>query len=131
MAERKEILKEIEETLGMVPSFMKEVPPGALEGFWENFRDFYFAETQIPNKYKDLIGLAVSGATRCSYCTLFHTEGAKLHGATEEEIAEASYMGSFTMLGSTFLNAQSTDYETFKNETLQIVENAKAQTQTA
>jgi len=38
-----------------------------------------------------------------------HTEAAKLYGATDAEIAEASLMGGFTMLGSTFLNAQQTD----------------------
>ncbi|MFG3405457.1 carboxymuconolactone decarboxylase family protein [Streptomyces sp. NPDC048142] len=27
--------------------------------------------------------------TKCRYCTLFHTEAAKLFGATDEEIQEA------------------------------------------
>ena len=53
------------------------MPPTLLEGFWSTMRDFQLAETTIPNKYKELIGLAVSGATRCKYCTLFHAEAAK------------------------------------------------------
>lgn len=110
---------------------MREVPPSALGPFWGIFRDFYLAETKIPNKYKELIGLGVSGATRCGYCTLFHTEGARLHGATDDEIAEASFMAGVTMLGSTFLNAQQTDYERFRKETEQIVNHVRSQSQTS
>ena len=102
------------------------MPDGALQGFWITMRDFYLGETKIPNKYKDLIGLAVSGATRCKYCALFHTELAKLNGATDAEIAEASAVGGVTMLGSTFVNAQQIDYEQFRKETLAIVEYAKS-----
>jgi AhpD family alkylhydroperoxidase len=127
MATQEEIRKEVKDTFGFVPTWFEELPPEGLEGFWSNFRDFHFAETNIPNKYKELIGLAVSGATRCHYCTMFHTEAARLHGATDEEIAEASYMAGWTMHSSTFLNAHQTDFETFKKETLQAVENIKSQ----
>jgi len=101
------------------------MPEGGASGFWTLARDFWLAETEIPNKYKELIGLAVSGATRCHYCALFHTEAAKMFGATDEEIAEASMMGSLTMLGSTFINSQQMDYEKFKKETLGIVKYVK------
>ncbi len=117
--------KEVEQTLGCVPEWIKQMPDGGAEGFWTMARDFWLAETDIPNKYKELIGLAVSGATRCQYCALFHTEAAKMFGATDAEIAEASMMGSLTMLGSTFVQAQQTDYEQFKNETLGIIEYVK------
>jgi len=70
------------------------MPELGLNGFWGLMRIFYLAETQIPNKYKELIGLAVSGATRCKCCALFHTEAAKVFGATDAEIAEASLMGA-------------------------------------
>jgi AhpD family alkylhydroperoxidase len=68
----------------------------------------------------------VSGATRCRYCALFHTEAAKLFGASDEEIAEASMMAALTMAGSTFLNAQQVDYDTFRRETLDAVAYARA-----
>jgi AhpD family alkylhydroperoxidase len=106
---------------------VEDVPEPALSGFWGLFRDFYLAETKIPNKYKELIGLAVSGATRCRYCQLFHAEGARLHGATDEEIAEAAMMSGVTMMGSTFLNTMGTDYEQFRQETLEIVSYVKQQ----
>lgn len=119
------VYREIEEAFGLVPGWVRQMPDASLTGFWALFRDFYLAETKIPNKYKELIGLAVSGATRCRYCALFHTESARLYGATDDEIAEASMMASVTMMTSTFLNAQQTDYETFRKETLDIVRYVK------
>jgi AhpD family alkylhydroperoxidase len=121
MMKRQEANKEITEALGLVPQWMEQLPDGALQGFWGIARDFWLKETKIPNKYKELIGIAVSGATRCKYCVLFHTEAARLFGATDEEIAEASMMSSLTMCASTFINAQQIDYEKFRQETRDIV----------
>jgi AhpD family alkylhydroperoxidase len=112
---------------GKVPEWIRLMPDTAIGGFWLQFRDFYFAETKIPNKYKELIGLGVAGATRCRYCALFHTEAARLNGATDEEIAEASMMAGHTMMASTFLNAQQVDYDVFRREMQEIVSYAKKQ----
>jgi AhpD family alkylhydroperoxidase len=128
-ANREEILGEIQETFGLVPEWMKGLPQPSIEGYWKLFRDFHLAETQIPNKYKELIGIAVSGATRCRYCVLFHTESARLHGATDEEINEASMAGAVTMLGSTYLNAYQVDYDQFAKETESIVSYVKEKQQ--
>ena len=121
MVTKQETFEEVEKAFGRVPSWLREVPDSAVESVWGLMRDFYLAETSIPNKYKELIGVAVSGATRCKYCALFHTEAAKLYGATANEIAEASLMGGITMQLSTFINAQQTDYEQFRRETADIV----------
>jgi AhpD family alkylhydroperoxidase len=121
MTKRQETYKEITEALGLVPQWMDQMPEGGLQGFWGMARDFWLKETKIPNKYKELIGVAVSGATRCKYCVLFHTEAARLFGATDEEIAEASMMSGVTMVGSTFINAQQIDYEKFRQETRDII----------
>ena len=121
--------REIEQTLGQVPEWIKQMPESGASGFWGIARDFWLADTKIPNKYKELIGLAVSGATRCKYCALFHTEAARLFGASDEEISEASFMGSLTMMGSTFINAQQIDYEQFRQETLSIVRYVKDHSQ--
>ena len=85
------------------------------------------AETAIPNKYKELIGLAVSGATRCRYCAYFHAEAARLFGASEQEISEASLMAKHTMAWSTYLNAMSVDYEEFVAEFRQIADYVRSQ----
>ena len=124
-----DVFRDVEQVLGQVPSWIREMPPEGLVGFWSLMKEFYLAETRIPNKYKELIGLAVSGATRCKYCALFHTEAAKVFGATDAEIAEASLMGGMTMCASTWLNAQQTDYETFAKETREIIEYVRAHQQ--
>lgn len=131
IVKRVEILREIEQSFGLVPAWVQQVPDVALGSFWGLMRDFYLGETKLPNKTKELIGIAVSGATRCKYCQLFHAEGAKLAGATDEEIAEASFMGGVTMMSSTFLNAQGIDYDDFKDETRRIVAHVKKQLKAA
>jgi AhpD family alkylhydroperoxidase len=122
---RQDVYKELKDALGLVPEWMEQMPEGVLQGFWVQARDFWLKETKIPNKYKELIGVAVSGATRCKYCTLFHTEAARLFGATDEEIAEASAMGAITMMGSTFINSQQIDYGKFREETRSIIAHVK------
>ena len=121
MATREEVYTEVKGLFGLVPTWLKEVPESALGGFWAQMRDFCFAETRIPNKYKELIGIAVAGTTRCRYCTLFYTAAARMHGATDEEIAEANMFAALTTQASTFLNAQMADYDTWEKETEQIV----------
>jgi AhpD family alkylhydroperoxidase len=125
MQTREQAYAEIKSALGLVPQWIEQMPEGGLQGFWTMARDFWLKETKIPNKYKELIGVAVSGATRCKYCALFHTEAARLFGATDAEIAEASMMGALSMYGSTFINAQQIDYETFRRETRDIIAHVK------
>ena len=122
---KSKVEQEMMEAFGLVPSWVSLMPEAAIEGFWAQMRDFQLAETKIPNKYKELIGVAVSGATRCKYCALFHTEAARLFGATDEEVAEASAMGAITMMGSTFINSQQIDYEKFRQETRDIISHVK------
>jgi AhpD family alkylhydroperoxidase len=125
---RSAVRSEIQQAFGQVPSWVEEIPDAALEGFWTTMRDFQLGQTAIPNKYKELIGLGVSGATRCRYCALFHTEAAKLFGATDEEISEAAMMAAHTMSASTFLNAMQTDYDQFRRETLDAISYVRAHT---
>src|SRR6476469_800537 len=91
LEERHEVERDIEETLGLVPDFFRRVPDYLLPTEWASFKSLELSDqTAIPNKYKELIGLAVSGATRCRYCVHFHTEAARLFGATEEEVTETA-----------------------------------------
>jgi AhpD family alkylhydroperoxidase len=124
---RAEVDRDIEETLGLVPTFFKTVPDYLIESEWQSFKSLELAETAIPNKYKELIGLAVSGATRCRYCAYFHTEAAKLFGATDEEVNEACLIAKNTMAWSTYLNAMQFDYDQFKEEFDRSVEYVREQ----
>jgi AhpD family alkylhydroperoxidase len=126
---RIEVEAECREILGLVPQFLADVPDYLIESEWESFKNLELSDrTAIPNKYKELIGLAVSGATRCRYCAYFHTEAAKLFGATEEEIREAALMAKHTMGWSTYLNAAQYDYDEFTKEFDKVAEHIRAQT---
>lgn len=113
---RTEIYKDMEETLGLVPTFLKSVPDSTLEEEWSIFKKLQLAETAIPNKYKELIGLGISAVSKCRYCTLFHTEVAKLAGATDEEIEEAVHYAKASAGWSAYLNGLQIDYDEFKDE---------------
>ena len=125
---RADVEHDVEQTLGLVPMFFKDLPDSLVESEWSSFKNLQLSdETAIPNKYKELIGLAVSGATRCRYCAYFHTEAARLFGATDEEITEASLIAKNTMGWSTFLNSMQYDFDEFKEEFDRIAEHVRAQ----
>jgi AhpD family alkylhydroperoxidase len=125
---RDEVERDVEETLGLVPMWITDLPDPIVESEWTTFKNLQLSDqTAIPNKYKELIGVAVSGATRCRYCVYFHAEAARLFGATDEEITEASLMAKHTMGWSTFLNSMQYDYDEFVREFDQIAEHVRAQ----
>jgi AhpD family alkylhydroperoxidase len=113
---REQIYKEMKEAFGLVPSFFKLVPDVTLEHEWGLFKAIQMEETAIPNKYKELIGVGISAALRCRYCSLFHTEMAKLNGATDAEIEEAVHYAKSSAGWSTYLNGMQVDYDQFKKE---------------
>ena len=83
----------------------------AAGGQWAAHRDFELAETAIPNKYKELIGLAVAAHIKCRYCIYFHQQAAIAHGATDEELKEACAMGGLTVQFSNAITGMRYDYE--------------------
>jgi len=85
-----------------------------------------FDEGPIPNKYRELMGIGISAVTRCKYCAFFHTEMAKLYGATKEEIEDAVHYAKSSAGWSTYLNGLQFDYDEFKNEILQACEHVRS-----
>jgi AhpD family alkylhydroperoxidase len=125
---RPDVERDIEQTLGLVPEFMRRVPDYLLPTEWASFKSLELSDqTAIPNKYKEMIGLAVSGATRCRYCTYFHTEAARLFGATDEEITETALIAKNTMGWSTYLNTLQFDHDAFVKEFDQITAHVREQ----
>ena len=122
---REDIYKEMKEMFGLVPSFFKLVPDSTLEHEWELFKAIQLNETVIPNKYKELIGVGISAAVRCKYCSLFHTEMAKLNGATDAEIEEAVHYTKSSAGWSAYLNGMQVDYDQFKKEVRQACDHAR------
>ena len=125
---RPDVDQEIESTLGLVPEFFRRVPDYLIPTEWASFKNLELSDrTAIPNKYKELIGLAVSGATRCRYCAYFHTEAARLFGASDDEITEAALIAKNTMGWSTYLNTLQFDYDQFVEEFDQIAAHVREQ----
>ena len=122
---RQQVYKDIEEMMGVVPSFLKALPDSSLELEWQTMKQTQMEPGPIPNKYRELIGLAVAAATRCRYCTFFHTEMAKLNGASAAEIEDAVHFAKSSMGWSTYLNGMQMDYEQFKSEVLKAVAHAR------
>ena len=114
--DRKAIYKEIEEMFGLVPGFFKIIPDSSLEMEWKLFKQVQFNEGPIPNKYRELMGVAISAVTKCHYCAFFHTELAKLNGATDEEIEDAVHYAKSSTGWSTYLNGLQVDFDQFKSE---------------
>lgn len=122
---RKEIYQEIEQFFGLVPAMYRAVPDSALELEWKLFRKLHMDEGPIPNKYRELIGVAIAAATRCRYCSYYHTELAKLNGATDAEIEDAVHFAKSTAGWSTYVNGLQLDYEEFKGEIDQACEHVR------
>jgi AhpD family alkylhydroperoxidase len=122
---RTEIERDIRTTLGIVPGFFERIPTAALAHEWPLFKHFELGETHIPQKYKQLLALAVHAETKCRYCTLFHTELAKLFGATDEEIQEAVHFAKHTVSWSVYLNGIRYDLGRFEDELAQVVDHAR------
>ena len=123
---RQEVYREIEEMFGQVPTFMKALPDESIEAEWKLFKQIQFDEGPIPNKYRELIGVAISAVTRCRYCAYYHTEVAKLHGATDEEIQDAVHYAKSSSGWSTWLNGLQFDFDQFKSEISQACEHVAA-----
>ncbi len=125
MKSRDQIYNEVKETFGLVPSFLKTIPESTLEHEWELFKKIQIEAGAIPNKYRELIGLGLSAVSKCRYCTLFHTEMAKLFGATDREIEEAVHYAKSSAGWSAYLNGMQVDYDEFKDELRRAGEHVK------
>ncbi len=107
---------DVEATLGFVPGFLDALPEEDLVNEWPTFKKYNVGETQIPAKYRELMGLAVAANIKCPYCQYFHREAAKMHGASEAELAEVDFLASITARYSAMLHAQHYDEATFTEE---------------
>ena len=117
---------DIEKTLGFVPEFFKSAPQTLLPAFWNSLKSLQLnPATKLDGKTKELIGLAVAAQIPCEYCIYFHTEAAKLNGATDEEVKEAVAMAGVTRMASTIMNGNQVDKAQFKKDTQHIVENVR------
>jgi len=110
-------LKDIQSTMGGVPSFVKQFPKAGLPGAWAEVKAIELSDkTALTPKEKSLISLAVAAQIPCSYCIWSDTENAKHAGATDQEIQEAVTMAALTRHWSTIFNGMQVDLDQFKKE---------------
>ena len=118
---RSQVYKDIESKLGTVPTFFKSLPDETLALEWELMQRVQMEPGAIPNKFRELIGVGIAATTRCRYCIYFHTEMARLAGASDAEIEDAVHFAKSSAGWSTYLNGMQLDLDEFKGEVDQAV----------
>lgn len=85
----------------------KDQTPDILAAF-VNFDGAVFAAEgrEIPLKYRELIAVAVATTTQCVYCIEAHAERAVKAGASEAELAEASWVATALRAGGGFAHGR-------------------------
>lgn len=58
------------------------------------------ADGALPKKTKELIAVAVALTTQCQYCLTIHSEMARKAGATDEELAEVTFVAAALRAGA-------------------------------
>jgi AhpD family alkylhydroperoxidase len=124
---RDQVYAEMTQMFGLVPSFFKLVPDNSLELEWKLFKTVQFDEGPIPNKYRELIGIGISAITKCEYCIQYHTEVARLNGATEAEIEDAVHYAKSSAGWSAYLNGMQVDKQQFAAELAQVADYVRGQ----
>ncbi|KDE58028.1 alkylhydroperoxidase [Halostagnicola sp. A56] len=118
---------EIQEYLGVVPSWIEALPDAAADHSWNVVRDLQLGETDLTRREKALVGVGASAAIQCPYCIHFHREEAKLEEVTEAELAEAFALAGNVRYFSTVLHGVEMDHEEFEAETESIVDHINEQ----
>jgi len=119
---RQQVYQDIEQKLGIVPTFFKHLPDNSLQLEWELMQRVQMDEGPIPNKYRELMGVGIAAVERCRYCSYFHTQMARLFGASDAEIEDAVHYAKSSAGWSAYLNGLQLDFDQFKREVNQACE---------
>lgn len=122
---------EMKEAFGTIPLQFKVFPEHLRPAAWELMKAQQSQEAVIPAKYAELIGLAVASQIPCNHCVYFHSEMAKILGATDAEIQEAVSTAADTRFWSTVLNGSNTDFDVTKAEVDKMLMHVKNQMESA
>lgn len=61
---------------------------------YRNFADDIWSNGVLDKKTKEILAVAVTHVTKCSYCVDYHTKKAKIAGATLPELIEAAVLSA-------------------------------------
>jgi AhpD family alkylhydroperoxidase len=119
-------MTEIQRALGFVPTFIARIPHALLPGWWDQTKALEMnPKSALNGKTKELLGLAVAAQIPCDQCVLFHTEMARLNGASDQEIQEAIGMAALTRFGSTLMHGLQIDRDAYRQDVSRLVKNAR------
>jgi AhpD family alkylhydroperoxidase len=113
---------EIVAAYGFLPGFFKALPDNALPGAWAEMKQFQDGTTALPNKIKDLIGLAVAAQAGSRSSVYAYTRCAQAFGASEAEVKEAATMAALARHWSTIFNGLQIDEAKFRADTAKMVD---------
>ena len=78
---------------------MRELAPEAFRAFLE-FDQKAFKDGALPGKMKELMALGIAQITQCPWCIQAHTTKAAMAGASDEEIAETTFVAMAMAAGA-------------------------------
>jgi AhpD family alkylhydroperoxidase len=113
---RDQVYADMKATFGEVPGFFTQMPDDELPLEWALFKHMGETQGAVPEKYRELIGIAVAGTMKCHYCAYYHTQMAKLAGATDAEIEDALHVAKDANGWSAYINGLQVDYDQFKQQ---------------
>jgi AhpD family alkylhydroperoxidase len=76
-----------------------ELVPEAFKGFVA-FDEAALKDGAIPQKYEELMAIAVALTTQCPYCIEIHAKRARKAGATDPELAETTLVAAALRAGA-------------------------------
>ncbi len=79
---------------------LRQLAPVEFEGFVALDKIVGRTDGTIPQKYRELMALAVALTTQCPYCLDVHTGAAKKAGASREEVAETAFIAASLRAGA-------------------------------
>jgi AhpD family alkylhydroperoxidase len=78
---------------------MRELAPEAYRSFLD-FNGKAFAAGALPVKTKELIALGIAHVTQCPWCIDAHARRARKAGATDQEVAESTFVAMAMAAGA-------------------------------
>jgi AhpD family alkylhydroperoxidase len=76
-----------------------ELKPEVMKAFVA-FDTAVMADGALPRKIKELLAVAVALTTQCPYCLTIHSDMARKAGATDEELAEVTFVAAALRAGA-------------------------------
>ncbi|MBI5201333.1 MAG: carboxymuconolactone decarboxylase family protein [Elusimicrobia bacterium] len=116
-AQAEAVYKDVQETLGSVPTFIKLFPRESVAGAWAAMKNLQLSKsTALDGRIKELIGAAVASQIPCRYCSYFHEAAAKANGASDEEMREAVAVAAIDRQWSAMVHGAMTDEVAFRKD---------------